>query len=464
MHRYEKVKNHLSKGYTFEGDEQTNSGGVTDWSPNNFRRLIIGYNRVIVGYYTTAGKFSKKTEIIRLDNEAQKEIQDYVTLAQSGKKFNYIPIAKILTGLRVMSCIEEIYFITDGYPEEFLNEEMQALNSIIQKSKFEHLRAIGYLQVSYEQTEEVLRGVKLKQHNLLIESHEFNSITTVVSDFPKSKEVKEHTGLRPKIYAFDQNTLMPVFSSIYATRKGIDEKKNLARYDQEKVAENLKKLASLQVEYEKPFNVLYSKIEEIIQGLDDIYFHLSFVYQAQWGYRGRRDLVLKDLMKELKQHSKYVEFERMDITTLCSNKGNAQSDTLTKVGLFLSELFPNQQGKKGLSDNYEQDMKLIKTLLVYTLKFALYKTHELYTAFVTDNTLQYAVDYHNDLKTPLRPVHHNRKIAEFCNKRLTYGYYTDAYEKIGHIRNEDLSLDELYRDCVDIITSLKTYSYVDRKR
>ena len=97
-----------------EADLKGNIEPIHNWSPNNVRRLIIGFDFALIQLHLSTNGQNKISQV-QLHRGI---VEDMQVIQETPEK--YKPILKVLTSGRVCSCIEEIIFCIDGYPEDIL--------------------------------------------------------------------------------------------------------------------------------------------------------------------------------------------------------------------------------------------------------------------------------------------------------------------------------------------------------
>src|SRR5690606_27639485 len=89
---------------------------IHEWSPNNFRRLIVGFDWAVIQHFVTSQRSHTLIERVDLRTVCMKDME---LIASEPQKYKSI-LSSIISG-RVLSSLEEIVFCTEGYPERMLS-------------------------------------------------------------------------------------------------------------------------------------------------------------------------------------------------------------------------------------------------------------------------------------------------------------------------------------------------------
>lgn len=455
MHRFEVLAKEINK--RIQVDEKSGHK-INDWSPNNLRRLVIGWNYALLQFHTTGGKFPKLMELVSLQSASQKDLE----LLQ--KDYNkYKPILKVLTAGRVCSHIEEIVFDTDGYDGQMFVLDRDLDKSLGQStdSRFPRLTSISFVESDMRTMGRLLQS-SVKPNDLLLDAirNEQMSVTPLhLTQKYADGTWKLGRSLRKYIYVFD-GTLESLFD------------KQREQYEQDKRQQelnraNMQKSLSLYNKQLKPPLTLVSTIKKNFEVLNAVFEKASFISKSEWASYFSQQNMYKGIGKEFRLFHK----NREDINA--RKPSNEREDSLLTLlrrvdfeelvkflesveqGVFISHLryietlifdgilASEEQYKRDSNKlNLQESISALSRGITFLYDTQLSLVFLGFTSFLSRNTPRYTLDFYNKLEVKPEDVVFTRTQIAFCNRYMPTSKNGHAKESLGMIGATEVLVEQ----------------------
>ena len=188
-------------GKEFAHKESTNGNVVvSDWSPNNIKTIIIGWDHLFIEYHV----LNKTTQKHNVKQKVMVHKFDAKTITSWEFKAN---IMDLLVAPRLLSAVEEIYFLQSlDYPQEIFKQDVQQMYTFLAdqktKTRFPRLRFAGYIRdVTPAEITSILQQGRSK-HLHYFEKFKETKLLYQNNEWWRYGETG-YAPLRPKYYAFD---------------------------------------------------------------------------------------------------------------------------------------------------------------------------------------------------------------------------------------------------------------------
>lgn len=439
MGRLQVLEKEINKGILV--DEKSNVL-LNNWSPNNVRRLIIGYDFALVNYFVTGPKYNKLLQVVDFRRVAQKDDELYQTEPQK-----YKSILSVLTTGRICSSIEEIIFCTNGYPPHLLaiDSDISKLagSNVNLENRFVRLRHVSLVNNGVQNTAVLVEKAKSAETLVLDVLKESGSQVNTIANLHEDNWWKG-VSLRPKYYSMDADILPKYFSKLKERLELQERESLLEEIDSQKDIEAVTKSLPAILAVIKFTFALLEKGE-------DVFKKSSIVSKAEWSnvltYRNSCRGIRKELNYNedtLKEYRK-INFEKLLKTATLINTPEEDIKLILKfrVALF-TDILNNEEEYKRESNRGSLNWS-IQTLQKLTASIFNAECNIVYLSFakyLTRNTPEYAEFFYSQLGVDLSSIIYTRSIMEYCNKNIENGWSKQAMDKIGvkEVLQEQLTL------------------------
>ena len=411
MSRFSILENEINKNLKI--DTKSNEV-IRGWSPNNVRRLVIGYNVAVVQYFATGGKYGKRVEVVNLE----KGVKEALIEKQSGT-YKQESIITVLTKGRVCSSIEEIVFCVKDYPKEDLNVDANVHNLVkantTLESRFPRLRHIYLTTLDIRIVADLLikavGGGELLHDEVVNNGGEIKLLSSTNKD-----TWYKGTALRPKYYPMDEEVLKGYFEKVQS------------KFEQRIRDEKLKELSSkddvdLNNRGINMCNKLSASLDyyrKVNSSADKVFNTATIIQKAEWAKFLDNKNLAKLLLEQLQKNNRVeTEINTLSVDMLDNLKASlAESNVASGVIYDVLNVFTKEIGIGALGSvkkNRTPD-SIIDTLhfLANELLRIQYNVVLLSLAsYLNCNTLQY--------------VKFNKKKLKLADWKLTYTSETSAW-------------------------------------
>ncbi|CAM3467583.1 MULTISPECIES: hypothetical protein [Paenibacillus] len=185
---------------------------IHEWSPNNFRRLIIGFDWAVIQHFVTSQRSRTLIERVDLRTVCKK---DEELLDSEAHKYKSI-LSSVISG-RILSSLEEIVFCTEEYPKRMLSSDT-FLKDLLDgdtnyNTRFPRLRHISYCSCTVEKLWDLLERTR-KPTELVLDAIKEEGIQIHHFIEPHVEDWWSGTSLRPQFYSMDSGVLKEYFDKL----------------------------------------------------------------------------------------------------------------------------------------------------------------------------------------------------------------------------------------------------------
>lgn len=185
---------------------------IHEWSPNNFRRLIIGFDWAVIQHFVTSQRSRTLIERVDLRTVCKK---DEELLDSEAHKYKSI-LSSVISG-RILSSLEEIVFCTEEYPKRMLSSDT-FLKDLLDgdtnyNTRFPRLRHISYCSCTVEKLWDLLERTR-KPTELVLDAIKEEGIQIHHFIEPHVEDWWSGTSLRPQFYSMDSSILQDYFDKL----------------------------------------------------------------------------------------------------------------------------------------------------------------------------------------------------------------------------------------------------------
>lgn len=427
MSRFDKLEKEVNKG--IKVDEKSNQV-IQGWSPNNVRRLVIGFDYAIVQYYKTGGKYNKSIEIVDFRGVAPKELVD---LQSDPSK--YRPILNVLVQGRICSSIEEVVFASQAYPEYMLtldtNTSKLASGNTTLENRFPRLRHISIAKIDIRTIANLLTESK-ESTSLLLDKLTEKGVTTRFVVEQHQDDWWKGSALRPKHYLMDMNGLPEYFEKVKETFEAQQREDKLESLSAEKNESLLKKYL--------PTTIAVAKMSfSILEQANKVFEESPIISKAEWSSVLQHSNMYKGVSKELNKYEKLVNSCRridFDVIIKYMKQFSYSDDSITSIekirDLAFNEILKNEEEYKRESNKYTlaESLQTLQTLTGVIFSNLVNIVFLSFAKYLTRNTPEYVAFFYSQLRQKPQDLQFTRSIMEYCNKHLEEGWSKKAMDKI----------------------------------
>lgn len=478
MKRYTALQTKLLKGLDLKGETTSSNTLIRGWTPNNLRRLIISGEWVIVQYHVKDGKFTHKTERFNLKHALQEDIGLMQMIAYQQTKVKEVkPITRVLTDGRVYSCLEEIIFVTDNYPELLLKNDVQYIQKAIKDSSFKRLMYIGVYKGSMRDIEAFLQEQNGYHKELLTESVAVAPNVDILYTGDKMDYWK-HLPLRPQYYEMDKEADGESIKGVLRThlervRDREDDKLNAIKtkmYTEERVKEQLQEALPV-------FRETYTYIKELLSEQVDMYGHLAEMLQLIWGYPSEPKYIKAIFSAHISRHAHYEKFRRIDVEGVlqCVASCDEIDKYIIQEACRLQELFVKNTVKRDVLD-IEESIAVLKRFMQFLLSMCYNHVYTTYAVLLTNNAARFAPRYKAYVKFAPDEMLYDASIIEYFHKTMEFirvlnknisdytGRASEGFKLCGYEYSQTkLPARIKIEQAKEILVALKKYNYMKEK-
>lgn len=439
MFRLQKVVDEINKGLTIN---EKSGQLISGWSPNNVRRVIFGWDYLILQYHITGGRFQRLIEVKNLQSSA---VKDYELLT-TNRTEKLKPVINSLVENRVCSNVEEIIFDIsnyDGYAFVIDSNLTKLGGKGNIDSRFPRLRGIYRVESNYRQMAEFANNTK-QPNTSLIEALKKNGVLVApiyLSSNLEEEKWKKGSATRPQFYAFD-------------TKLGEHFSKLREEFELQKREENLRELdrkrtSSLVKQNILPTIVLIRLIRETIEQADTVYKKAPVLSKSEWAKYFQHQNFLKGVGKEFRHL--YSDGEESLITLIRKIDFGAIYQALMDSGVsdgiiddvkYIETLFfdhllttkDTQYKRDTNKSSFEKSTATFKRAVVSLFNTLVKVVYFVLAEYLARNTPKYTMDFYNRFNQPLTDFVFTRSQIEYYNRTVSqdkYGYAKQCFDAIG---------------------------------
>lgn len=417
MSRLEVLEKEINKGIAID---EKSSVQVSGWSPNNVRRLIIGFDTAIVQYYVTGGKYRRLMEKVDFGRHCNEDIDSAGGV--SNKK--YKSVLDVLSKGRVLSSVEEIIFCSKMYPEHILKLDVGGLKGSVDflKNRYVRLTHVSVADCSVKEMYEGIQAMDNHKEGLLYPKLRGVINLQTVMDMD-NKQWWSKSYLRPKYYKMDEDELKRYFDSVDSKMSRGVRERELANMDRDRHKASV----------DKAMPTLSGAMETALSLLDTchrIFEQSGVLSKSIWAWRLERGNLLKVIDFELANIPKtQLGFKGIGLNAVKSLAGEEYRGVLERFEPLHTEMFEKDDAsrKNNPTISIEQLQKLT-AIMVRTIVNTVYVS---YVDYLSSNGKGYIEHYYSNLNEDVSGLTYSRPIVEFCNRMNTIQVAKDVFDKTG---------------------------------
>lgn len=476
MYRFQAVMHEINRG--IKVDEKAGQT-ISDWSPKNLKRLIVGWNFFIAQYHITGGKFRKSAELKSIESYANKDAELFLTNHVDKIK----PLINVLIEGRVCSNVEEIIFVTNDYDPYALTID-SAFNRLKGKassieSRFPRLRGVYMVEVDRKILTEAVLSCD-KPNTSVVEKFKELGIPTKALLITRNLEKdvwKRGSSVKTDVYAFDTK-LVEHFAGLRKEFEEVEREKEL----QKSYMQRYKKYLDTEV---LPSLYLVATLQDYQKVLNGVYTKAPIISKSEWAGLFKETNIKKALYRELTLKHKRTETnkgEDSDFESLLTR--------LRRLDFELVKEFLEEQDKHSLLDslNYveyiffedilkqskdsqykrasnkaslQESLTTLKEGLDFLFATLINITYLGFVMYLTRNTPAYAHDFYSRFEYKPRIILYTKNQIEYCNRMSPAdkeGYAKQVFEKIGatNIPTEKFTVKLQNQNMLEMLRALKS--------
>lgn len=428
MGRFQLIEREINKGIKI--DEKSNEV-ITGWSPNNVRRLIIGFDFAVVRYFVKEGKYKELTKVLDLRRVAQKDIEQLQTDPRK-----YKSILQVLTDGRICSSVEEIIFCSQGYPEPLLQldkdiSKLTTGNASLE-NRFVRLRHVSVVASDVETIAKL--------------SEESKGSTELIKDkltekgIPSVELVSQHEedwwrgiSLRPKFYVMDSDKLSNYFEKVKEKFNEINRDAKLDKLNEKKHTDIINKFLPLTAR-------VIEMIQETFENSSNLFNKTSILSKAEWSNVLQNKNMCRGIQRELNKNEVALKsYRSIDFDTILqvAQKIGTPQNLLQAISTFRGivfeeilvseEEYKRESNKLSLIESLQTLQKLAGTIFNLQVNIVFLSL----TKYLTRNTPKYADFYYSKFNGSLEDLQYTRPMIEYCNKYLEEGWAKKAMDAVN---------------------------------
>ena len=476
MHRYGVIVDKLFKGVPPVVHKTTPKfSGVNDepeliyeWSPNNIRRIVFGLPYVYIQYFVTSKKVPRLYDRI----DVRKAIsEDLVLLSTDPAK--YKSVLASLVDVRVLSCVEEIYFLVNDYPERVLRADLNfsvlESGNVRLASRFPRLRHISKIRMN-EQTLMYLLNQSRGKGNLLLDvlksSPDSDKFALEVLLEPHVDDWWSGSLLRPNYYHMDGTVLAEYFDAVRQMKE--KEVKSDKAY-QAQLSRYTEALEKREARLKDALTCFFSLVNSSHQVFKDS----SLVSKSEWSnvlqdksqYRAFKHVLKHGLggsnETDLVTVARSIDYDKL-VSLIPQLGGTSELAQLVldfRNLLFDSVLVGEEEYKRDSNKlDFVVSLDSLENLVVTLLRTEVNIVYLALVQYLSRNTPKYASFFYDMIRSHLPSVVYTRSIIRFCNTFYEDGVAKQVFDDISAVEvlEEQFKLGSRYREATKVLQALAT--------
>lgn len=415
---------------------------ILDWSPNNVRRLIIGWDYFIIQYHITGGKFKKLLELKNLQNASVKDAE----LIMSHQSEKVKPIINALVDGRICSNIEEIVFDISNY-DGFAFTIDSNLAKLGGKgnldTRFPRLQGVYRVDSNFRQMGELIQGCKEPNSSFIdtVKNKGLEVTSIYVSSNLEDGSWKKGGAVRPQYYMFD-DALSGHFSKLRKLEEDNDKQGKLKEIDKERNLQHFKKNVP-------PTLLLINTIKQNLKVSQDIFDKAPLISKSEWAKYLQQENMLKGMSKEFKaRYSKgddslinslrRVDFRALEEFFLGVDNNNVDIGLFRYIEfIFFDKILNTDDGQYKRESNklsFEKSAQVLLKAVVSLFSIQVNLVYFAFAEYLSRNTPKYAMDFYSKLSNPPNGFMYTRSQIEFYNRTAVSdkeGYAKKVFDVVG---------------------------------
>lgn len=438
MYRLNALISEINRGIKI--DEKSGQK-IPDWSPNNVRRLIIGWEYFIIQYHITGGKFKKSLELKNLQNAAVKDAE-LIKLHQTEK---IKPIINALVDGRICSNIEEIVFDISNYDGMVFTIDSN-LSKIGGKgnidTRFPRLQGVYRVDSNFRQMGELIQQCKEPNTSFIegVKNKGLDVTPIYISPNLEDGSWKKGSAVRPQFYTFDE-ALSGHFSKIKKQEEEKGRENKLKALDKERNLEIFQKNIVPSVRY-------IATVKENLTKAQEIYEKAPLLSKSEWAKHLHQDNMLRGIGKELKERYstgeeslvnslRRIDFKALEEFFLEVDGDNVDVAMLRYFEFIVFDKMLNTSDAQYRRDSnklsFEQSARTLAKGVVVIFNTHVNLVYFVLAEYLSRNTPKYAMDFYDKLSRPLEGLLYTRSQIEYYNRTARterQGYAKKVFDTI----------------------------------
>lgn len=460
MYRFRELQKFINKGVAVverKKPSPTESKPIIhEWSPNNFRRLIIGFDLAVIQHFVTSQR--SLTLIERVDLRAVCK-KDEELIDSESHKYKSI-LSSVISG-RILSSLEEIVFCTEEYPMRMLSSDT-FLKDLVDgdtnyNTRFPRLRHISYCSCRVENLWNLLKRTR-KPTDLLLDAIKEEGIQIHHFIEPHVEDWWSGTSLRPHFYSMDSSILQEYF----------DKLKN--EIVVAKLTERLEKIINKNdfeaiEKYSSTINLVIKWGFDLIDKGQQIFNEASVGCQTEWAQYLSFENVCRGVRYELFKSPEFikvvmrVDFERI----VKAMRGYGADEGDVKVVQRFRDAVINHILKA--EDDYELEINkesiahsllILQKLVGITFGQVVSIIYLSFIKYLTQNSVDHAQFQFGRLNGQISDLTYTRPMIEYWKDQLVAGIGKKAMDAIGanEVLVEQLDVRAKYIEATKMLNGL----------
>lgn len=457
MHRFQKLEEKINKGVTiFERNKSANSAveQVKEWSPNNFRRLIIGYDWAAIQHFVVSGRSPKLVEEVDLRVEANKDMQ---LLESNPQKYKSI-LSAVLTG-RVLSSVEEIVFCKKGYPDHMfaLDADLKILAQSESgvESRFPRLRHVSFVPSTVEEVWSFL-GLSKKPDVLLLDTLKAHGKSVTILTEQNIDTWWSGSSLRPRYYLMDSGKLSDYFTDLRDSMLAKKKQEESSKILDKQVAETLKSRVPA-------LSGILTVSFEMLDNAHSIFTNAPVISKSEWANTLLRTNVIKQLRAELTNVPTLVtSLRRVCFDKLLKGLSDNEYDqkVCSTIANFQDIIFATiseeEYKRESNKDSLTVSMETLKKVASIFFGVIVNSVYLALVRYLSRNGAKHAGFFFKKLQPEVESFCYTVNTMAFLNKNLEDGLAKKVFDKVGGllIPSEQFSVQLRYQESIKILQGL----------
>jgi hypothetical protein len=424
MNRFLELEKEVNKGISV--DEKSNTI-INNWSPNNVKRLIVGYDYAIVQYFKTGAKYPRLVEIVDLRRQAERDMEQVAKEPQ-----NYKSVLAVLTKGRICSSIEEIVFCDTGYPPMLLlldsdYSKLVTSNASLE-NRFVRLRHISIASLSIRDF-----GNSLLKCDVLLDGLKEDGVPLKTLVSLHEDDWWKGTSLRPKYYSMDSEVLLRHFNSVKDKMELKSREEKLDWISAKKHAEVIKKYLPITIHVLK-------YVSDIFDKANGVFDSVPVLSKAEWANVLQYKNMCKGIRKELLSNQTAItSYRRIDFDKIVTEarKNEVSEDDIKYIlslrAIVFSDILNNEEeykldsNKHSMIESLQMFQKLTGTIFNHQINIVFLS----FAKYLTRNTPEYVNFFFEMLNGSVTNLSYTRSIMEYCNNNLEPNWAKSAMVAIN---------------------------------
>ncbi|BFH61135.1 hypothetical protein [Paenibacillus azoreducens] len=404
---------------------------IHEWSPNNFRRLIVGFDWAVIQHFVTSQRLRTLIERVDLRTVCKK---DEELMDSESHKYKSI-LSSVISG-RVLSSLEEIVFCTEEYPKRMLSSDT-FLKDLIDgdtnyNTRFPRLRHISYCSCTVEKLWDLLERTR-KPTELVLDAIKEEGIQIHHFIEPHIEDWWSGTSLRPQFYSMDSSILQEYFDRLkneIVVAKRIERLEKMINKDDFEAIEKYSSTIILVIKWGF----------DLIDKGQQVFNEASVDCQTVWAQYLSFENVCQGVRYELIKSPEFIkvvmriDFERIvkAMRSYGDDEDNVQvvqrfRDTVINHILKAEDDYELEINKESIAHS----LLILQKLVGITFGQVVSVIYLSFIKYLTQNSVENAQYHFGRLKAHIPDLTYTRPMIEYWKDHLSDGVSKRAMDAIG---------------------------------